>query len=157
MQAVAGLRKKFCRRCTQMHADEIRTNELSERILDCAFCVLNTLGAGFFEKIYENVLAYELLEAGISVAQQRGITAYDYRIVVGDHVADLVVEGTVMIELKVSEILELAHAAQCINYLQAIGVRLCLLLHFARSPLKIHRVAHGLGVCSVHPRASAEN
>ena len=50
-----------------MHADEIRTNELSERIIGCAFRVLNTLGTGSLEKVYENALAHEMREAGLSV------------------------------------------------------------------------------------------
>jgi len=48
-----------------MHADEIRTNELSERIIGCAFRVLNTLETGFLEKVYENALAHEMREAGL--------------------------------------------------------------------------------------------
>ena len=50
-----------------MHADEIPANALSERIIRCAFRMLNTLGAGFLKKVYENVLAHEMREAGLSV------------------------------------------------------------------------------------------
>jgi len=85
-----------------MHADETRTNALSERIIGCAFRVLNTLGAGFLEKVYENALALEMRETGLSVAQQKGITVYYNGIVVGEYVADLVVGDTVIIELKAS-------------------------------------------------------
>jgi GxxExxY protein len=52
-----------------MHADEARINGLSVRIIGCAFRVINTLGAGFLEKVYENALAHELRKAGIAVAQ----------------------------------------------------------------------------------------
>jgi hypothetical protein len=65
--------KEFGRGCTQMHADEIRTNELSERIIGCASRVLNTLGTGSFEKGYENTLAHGMREAGAAVAQQKSI------------------------------------------------------------------------------------
>jgi GxxExxY protein len=51
-----------------MHADKVRTNQLSERIIGCAFRVLNTLGTGFLEKVYENALAHELRESGLTVA-----------------------------------------------------------------------------------------
>jgi len=54
------------------HADGERLNDLSGRIIGCAFTVLNTLGTGFLEKIYENVLAFELRAAGLSVVQQSG-------------------------------------------------------------------------------------
>ena len=53
------------------HADEIRTNALSEHIIGCAFRVQNTLGSGFLEKVYENALAHEMREAGFSVASGR--------------------------------------------------------------------------------------
>jgi GxxExxY protein len=73
-----------------MHADDIRTNALSERIIGCAFRVLNTLGTGFLEKVYENALAHELRQAGLSVAQQKGTTVYYGGVAVGYYVADLV-------------------------------------------------------------------
>ena len=61
-----------------MHADDMRLNELSRRVIGCAFTVLNTLGAGYLEKVYENALAHELRKAGLDVAQQRGLTVtYD--------------------------------------------------------------------------------
>ncbi|HUB49950.1 MAG TPA: GxxExxY protein [Acetobacteraceae bacterium] len=65
------VKKEFCRRCTLMHADEIRTRDLSGRIIGCAFRVQNMLGAGFLEKLYENALAYEFRAAGLAVAQQK--------------------------------------------------------------------------------------
>ena len=127
-----------------MHADEIRTKELSERIIGCAFRVQNALGAGFLEKVYENALAHEMREAGLSVAQQKGIAVYYDGIVVGEYVADLVVGETVVVELKASKTLDPAHPAQCINYLKATGLHLCLLLNFGRPRLEIHRIAHEL-------------
>jgi hypothetical protein len=66
--------KEYCRGCTQMNADEIRTNELSECIIGCAFRVLNTLGTGFLEKVYENTLTDELRETGIPVEQEKSIS-----------------------------------------------------------------------------------
>ena len=138
------VKEEFYRRCTPINADEIRTNELSQRIIGCAFRVLNTLGAGFLEKAYESALGHELREAGILVAQQMGITVLYNGIVVGQYVADLVVEETVVIELKASKALDPAHTAKCINYFKATGLHLCLLLNFGRPRLEIHRVAHEL-------------
>jgi GxxExxY protein len=127
-----------------MHADEIQTRDLSGRIIGCAFRVLNTLGSGFLEKVYENALAHEMRAAGLAVAQQKGVTVYYNGVVVGEYVADLVVEDAVVVELKASRALDPAHTAQCINYLKATGLHLCLLLNFARPRLEIHRVAHEL-------------
>jgi GxxExxY protein len=127
-----------------MHADEAGVNRLSERVIGCAFQVINTLGAGFLEKIYENALAHELRKAGLSVKQQHGITVEYDGIVVGEYAVDLLVEGTIIIELKAIKALDGAHTAQCLNYLKATGLRLCLLLNFGKSRLEIQRVANGL-------------
>jgi len=66
----ASSKKEFCRRCTQMHADEVRTRDLPGRIIGCAFRVQNMLGAGLLEKVCENALAYEIRAAGLAVAHQ---------------------------------------------------------------------------------------
>ena len=127
-----------------MHADEAETNRLSERIIGAAFQVLNTLGAGFLEKVYENALAHELRKAGLTVAQQHGITVTYDGVVVGEYAVDLLVEGTIIVELKAIKALDNAHTAQCLNYLKATGLHLCLLLNFGKPRLEIHRIAHGL-------------
>ena len=120
------------------------TEASAERTAEKEFCRRCTLGAGFLEKVYENALAHEMREAGLSVAQQKGITVYYNGTVIGDYVADLVVEETIVVELKASKTLDPAHTAQCINYLKATGMHLCLLLNFGRPRLEIHRVAHEL-------------
>src|SRR5258708_7628170 len=58
-----------------MNADRKRLDEISERVIGCAFTVANTLGAGFLEKVYENALAHELTKAGLMVRQQIAIVA----------------------------------------------------------------------------------
>jgi len=89
-------------------------------------------------------LAHEMRGAGLAVAQQKGITVCYSGIAVGEHVADLLVEDAVVVELRASKALDPAHTAQCINYLKATGLHLCLLLNFARPRLEIHRIAHEL-------------
>jgi GxxExxY protein len=125
-----------------MHAD--RLNELSGEVIGRAFVVLNTLGAGFLEKIYENALSHELRKAGIGVEQQYGITVMYDGIVVGKYFADLMIEDSLLVEIKVAKALDATHSAQCLNYLKATGLRLCLLLNFARPRLEIKRVAYGV-------------
>ena len=85
-----------------MHADRDRLNELSGRSIGCAFTVLNTLGAGFLEKVYENALAHELRSAGLKVAQQTAVKVLYHDVVVGEYFADLVVEDALVVELKPS-------------------------------------------------------
>ena len=125
-----------------MHADEGNLNDISQRVIGGAFTVLNVLGAGFLEKVYENALAWELRKAGLAVEQQRGLTITYDGIVVGEYVADLIVERALLIELKTVTALNEAHHAQCINYLRASGLKLGLLLNFGVKRLEIKRVAN---------------
>ena len=60
--------EEFCRRCTLMHADAIRTNELSERIIGCALRANNNLGVGVLEKIYENALRMTCARRGFPLS-----------------------------------------------------------------------------------------
>ena len=126
-----------------MHTDEGGVNRLSERVIGGAFQVLNTLGVGFLEKIYENALVHELRKRGLDVVQQHGVTVTYDGVVVGAYNVDLLIEETLIVELKVVKVLDDAHVAQCLNYLKATGLRFCLLLNFGRSRLEIRRIAHG--------------
>ena len=131
------------------HADSNRLNDPSRRVIGCAFTVLNTLGAGFLEKArfrekaFENALAFELRASGLSVAQQSGANVYYHDQVVGEYFVDLLVEDVLLVELKTAKARDDAHQMQCINYLKATGLPLCLLLNFGRPRLEIKRVAHG--------------
>ncbi len=125
-----------------MYQDEIVTNQISERIIGCAFRVMNTLGSGFLEKVYENALAHELRKAGLHVSQQHAIMVRYDDVAVGDYTADLLVEEIIVVELKAMKALDRVHAAQCINYLKATGLRICLLLNFGKPRLEIQRIAN---------------
>lgn len=125
-----------------MNADERRErlNELSEKVIGCAFTVANALGSGFLEKVYENALAHELCKAGLHVDQQRDITIKYDGVVVGEYAADLLVEGCLLLELKAVRAFDEIHVAQCLNYLKATGLTLCLLVNFGTPKLDIKRV-----------------
>ncbi len=125
-----------------MNADML--NALSERIIGCAFTVANGLGSGFLEKVYENALAHELRKAGLTVAQQQGVSVIYDDVIVGEYAADLLVEAAVIVELKAVRALDDVHQAQCMNYLRATGLQLCLLLNFGRPRLEIRRIVHNL-------------
>jgi GxxExxY protein len=125
-----------------MNADML--NALSERIIGCAFAVANGLGSGFLEKVYENALAHELRKAGLRVAQQQGVSVTYDDVIVGEYAADLLVEAAVLVELKAVRALDDIHQAQCMNYLRATGMHLCLLLNFGRPRLEIRRIVHNL-------------
>jgi len=128
-----------------MHIGQIarsELNEITERIIGCAFTVSNTLGSGFVEKVYENALAHELRENGLAVEQQHPITVLYDGAVVGSFVADLLVDGCVLVELKALKALGDIEMAQCLNYLKATGLRICLLLNFGKPRVEIKRIVH---------------
>ena len=129
---------------TRMAADEI--NRVTERIIGAAQRVSNVLGEGFLEKIYENALVLELRKAGLRVDQQCPVhVRYDGEII-GAYLADLLVEGTVVVELKAVTVLERVHRSQCVNYLRATGLPICLLLNFGQRRLEVRRIVHRLAL-----------
>lgn len=94
--------------------------------------------------MYENALALELRRVGLAVAQQRAISVVYMGVTVGEYFADLLVEDAILIELKTVHALDRVHRAQCINYLRATGMRLCLLMNFGAPRLEVRRVVLGL-------------
>jgi len=128
----------------QRNADERRLNAVTEVIIAAVFQVANTLGVGFLEKVYENALKFELEDRGFGVLQQHPIPVFYAGRQVGDYVADLLVEGSVIIEVKAVKACDDVHRAQCINYLRATGLRVCLLVNFAKSKVEMKRIVHNL-------------
>lgn len=124
-----------------MHTDEHRWKQITETIIGCAFKIGNEIGCGFLEKVYENALAHELRKAGLRVEQQKPILVHYDGVVVGDYVADLVVEGVVLLELKACKGFDEIHEAQCLNYLKATKLPICLLINFGRTKVEVKRFA----------------
>ena len=119
-------------------------NKLTETVIGCAYRVGGALGSGFLEKVYENALAIELRKAGIAVDQQFAMKVMYSGEVVGDYISDLVVEGRLIVEIKSVRRLDPIHVAQCLNYLKATNLRLCLLINFGSSSVEIKRVINGV-------------
>jgi GxxExxY protein len=118
-------------------------DEITDKIIGCAFVVSNILGAGFVEKVYENALVHELRSAGLAVAQQHAIAVKYKDIIVGEYIADILVANDVVVELKAVRALDEIHAAQCMNYLKATGLRVCLLLNFGKPRVEMRRIVRG--------------
>ena len=108
-------------------------NELTERTIGCAYAVHNELGAGFLEKVYENALRIESGRAGLKVEQQKVIAVYYLGELVGDFVADMVIEGKVIVEVKAVREIVKEHEVQLVNYLAATGIDDGLLINFGES------------------------
>jgi len=117
-------------------------NSVTEKIIGCAFAVSRGLGVGFLEKVYENALAHEIGKTGLKVEQQVAIKVIYDGIVVGDYIADLLVDEKVIIELKAVGELQEVHVAQALNYLKATGHKICLLLNFGQPKLQIRRIVN---------------
>ena len=127
-----------------MNADEhrLKLDQITEKIIGCAYTVANTLGCGFLEKVYENALAHEIRKAGFEVKQQYGIKVLYDNIIVGEYVSDLLVSDCVMVELKAVTQLDNIHTAQSLNYLKATGLHVCLLINFGKPKIDVKRLVN---------------
>jgi GxxExxY protein len=122
-------------------------NEIAKIVVDCAFRVHTTLGPGLLETVYEIALAYELNQRGLSVQQQVPIPIrYGTILFERGFIADLIVEGLLIVELKSIEQVAPIHKKQLITYLRLADKRLGLLINFGDGLIKngITRIANGL-------------
>jgi len=108
-------------------------DDLTQKIIGCAYKVHNTLGPGFLEKVYENALRIELKKIGLLVRQQEPICVMYAGQVIGEYYADLWVDKRVVVELKATQTLSREHEVQLVNYLTATGVDIGLLINFGPS------------------------
>jgi GxxExxY protein len=120
--------------------DREALNALSGNVIGAVYEVANGLGAGFLEKVYERALMRELALRGIRVVAQVPFSVSYKGQRVGEYFADLVVEDVLMVELKCVERLGTEHMAQCLNYLKASRLELCLLVNFQKARVEIRRV-----------------
>ena len=119
--------------------DRYLHSDITDRIIACIHSVRSALGPGFAEKLYENALVVELQTRGLSIKQQHPIRVYYKDILIGEYVADLLVEEKVIVELKALEALSELHDAQIINYLKLSGIRVGLLVNFGSRKLEWRR------------------
>lgn len=116
-------------------------SELTRKILQAAFAVHGTLGCGFLEKVYQEALAIELSAMDISFEREKHIRiSYRGQQLNTDYIADFIVEGKVIVELKALAALETVHEAQTINYLKATGLKVALLINFGERSLRYRRL-----------------
>jgi GxxExxY protein len=115
-------------------------DELTGRIIGAAFEVSRTLGHGFLEAVYRNALVEELTANGLAVTKERPFPVHYRGKQIGVYLADIVVENTVIAELKAVQMLIPTHAAQVLNYLRASRLPVGLLLNFGKPRLEFRRV-----------------
>ena len=113
--------------------------ELKKKIIGCAFKVYNKLGFGFLESVYEKSLLFELQREGLHAKAQEPIKVYYDNMVVGDFVADIIVNNKVLVELKSVIKLNKAHEVQLVNYLTATKIDIGLLINFGEEKVEVKR------------------
>ena len=124
----------------QVYKDNILYPELSYKIVGLAIRVHTQLGYGYLEKVYENSMMVLFEKEGILVQQQVPTPVYFEGKMVGDYIADIMVDNKIILELKsIKEITEV-HKTQAMNYLKATGFRLAILLNFGKEKLQHERV-----------------
>jgi GxxExxY protein len=115
-------------------------DQLTYAINGAVFEVNRILGSGFLEKVYENALLVELKQNGIKAQTQAPIKVTYKEAVVGDYIADILVDDRVIVELKTVERIERIHEAQLLNYLKATGIKVGLLVNFKNAKAEIKRL-----------------
>ncbi len=115
---------------------------LTEKIIGCAIEVHKRLGPGFLEAIYENTLIIELQRQKLHIEQQREVIIKYDSVEVGRHSLDLIVDNTIVVELKAVKNIEDIHFAIVKSYLKALGKEHGLLINFSKPVLEVKRVIH---------------
>ncbi len=116
--------------------------ELCDLVRETAFAIHKYHGHGHLEKVYENALAHRLRKIGVKVEQHIPIKVYDEDgTVIGDYLADLFVEGQLIIELKAAKSIAGEHIAQLLGYLKSARIEHGLLINFGSYRFQIKKYA----------------
>ncbi|HVF71424.1 MAG TPA: GxxExxY protein [Chthoniobacterales bacterium] len=122
------------------HPDRLLHREITERIIGSAFEVYNELGYGFLERVYERSMQVELIKRGSKAEIEKRVQVSYKQIIVGDYDSDLVVDGCVLVELKVNPHYDKRDEAQLLNVLKATGIKVGLLVNFGRLKVEYKRL-----------------
>ncbi len=123
------------------NGQSLLSNE-TEVILGCCFDVMNELGSGFLESVYKNALFIALKEKGFEVEVEKRFEVLFRGRKIGLYIADIVVNGVVIVELKCCESLLGEHQAQLINYLKVSDTYIGLLVNFGKRKVEYRRLYH---------------
>ncbi|MCA0366115.1 MAG: GxxExxY protein [Bacteroidetes bacterium] len=118
----------------------MKYKELTHKIIGCAMKVHSTLGNGFQEVIYQRALAIEMTKQGLGFQREMNMLIYYEGVEIGTRRVDFFVEDCIMVELKAIIQLEEVHLAQAMNYCQAYGLPIGLLINFGSKSLDFRRV-----------------
>ncbi|MEI6387567.1 MAG: GxxExxY protein [Spirochaetota bacterium] len=121
------------------HDKSLKNGDITEAVIGCAFEIINELGSGFLESVYEKAMILALRERGLAANGQYPINVTFRGQSVGEFYADILVQGVVIVELKTAKALAPEHQAQIINYLNATGIEVGLLINFGTAKLEYKR------------------
>jgi len=118
---------------------DLKHGRITQAVIGCAFEVIKELGTGFLESVYQNALLLALRQKGLSALPQHPCKVVFRGECVGDFYADILVEEKVIVELKAIKAIAPEHEAQVINYLNATGIEVGLLINFGNQKLEYKR------------------
>ncbi|MCK4311277.1 MAG: GxxExxY protein [Candidatus Cloacimonetes bacterium] len=112
----------------------MKYEKITEKIIKAFYNVYNSLGYGFLEKVYENALLIELRKLGLKCKRQVPIKVFYENQIIGEYIADILVENKIIIELKAIKQLTKQDEAQLLNYLSSTEIEVGLLFNFGEKP-----------------------
>jgi GxxExxY protein len=115
-----------------MSINHLELKNITDKIIECALKVSGVLGGGFVDKVYERALLYELEKNRFQTEVQYPMNVYYEGIIVGDFVADILVQNCILVEIEAIPTLTENHKQKCLNYLKASELELCLLINFGQ-------------------------
>ena len=119
---------------------ELLYKELTFAVIGAAMEVHRILGPGFLESVYQSALARELTLCGIPCGQQVRLPVSYKDVLVGEYIADFIIDGKLIVEIKAVSNFNSQHQVRAMHYLAATGLRLALLLNFGTGSLEHRRV-----------------
>ena len=117
----------------------MKHENITHRIIGCAYKVFNQLGFGFLESVYKKSMIIELTKGGLKVEAEKPLKVYYSDQVVGDFYVDLFVEDTIVVELKSVSKLAKEHEVQLVNYLNGLRKDVGLLINFGPTGVEVKR------------------
>jgi GxxExxY protein len=117
----------------------MENQELTRKIIACAYTVYNKLGFGFLESVYQRAMVIELGRMDLKAEEEKPLKVYYDEHIIGDFSADILVEDEVIVELKSVQQLAIGHELQLVNYLNAVKLDVGLLLNFGPRSVDVKR------------------
>jgi len=117
----------------------MKYEDITHKIIGCAYQVFNQLGFGFLESVYKKAMIIELIKSGLNVEPEKPLKVYYDKEVVGDFYVDLFVEGEIVVELKSVKSIAKEHEVQLVNYLNGLKKDIGILINFGPAGVEIKR------------------